>query len=411
MMSARSVIAFGSLALLTACQEEIVSGVAEDAGSVTQFEVTRWSPAAATIWTLLVVDDAPTEAARSMRALLAADLHGFFDYVEGCGTSSDPASYRPIDQRLIVVGSSGTLEPRFRDEEGLHAFGVDASPELLLAYEEAGEAAILGMETTEVLPFTGVAELAHYVNLIEGTVAPRSPGEEEIVRLLPETLMWPWAALARTRPDLSPEHPPVTSASWSLRLLHWPEDGSCPPFPRGEVDIPSLEPLQAQRTSPACFEEATVFTPSYLAGKYTCACLPWAPPADAAGRVSCRVYGEFPADADCGAVPGWTFLDSTTSKLSGDDTRPVHLCELRQAEGVALDACIHDFACEGCEPSFCFRRAFTEADNEDPAHLRRVPAADPLVCDASGEPLILDRLRFVLGADQIGGPMRVVCQK
>lgn len=405
----RLAVALGLLPLLIACQEEVVSGLADDAGAVSQFEFMLWRPGAPTIWTVLVIDDAPTEAARSLREHLVADLRGFFDEADGCAVSADPASYRPIDHRLIIVGASGTLEPRFRDEEGLHAFGVDASPGLLVAFEQAAEAAILSMETAQVLPFVGVAELAHYANLVEGAELPRSPAEEELVGLFPGRGTYALAALASTRPDLSPEHLPVSSVKhlWALSLLHWPEDGSCPALAHGEEDIPSLQRLAPRFSSPRCFEEATIFT--VLNGKHTCSCLPWAPPADAEGQVPCRVYGEFPADTDCEQMAGWTFLESTQSGYHGEDPWPVNLCELRQAEGAALDACVHDFACEGCEPSFCFRRAFTEADENDPAHERPTPAADH--CDGPNGPLPLDRVRLVHGADQIGGAIRVICQK
>jgi hypothetical protein len=404
-----------ALAFVVSGCGEVVPGVEEDAGSVAQFEANRPGAPGNTVWTVLVVDDAPTEAARSMRVLVAEGLRGFFDKeLGGCGAwNADPAAYRPIDQRLIVVGASGTLEPRFRDEEGLHAVGVDASPELLAAYEEAARQAILEMETSEVLPFVGVAELAHFVNLIEGNATPRSSVEEELLGSRPEGAVgyvWQaWAALSRTRPDESPAHPAAMDKdrAWSLNLLYWPEDGTCPPLPGGQAQVPTLEAMDARWTSPACFEEANVLTMPTLAAKCTPWCLPWMPALDDEGRATCRVYGEFWNGADCEEMPGWTFLESTLGALDGHE---VNLCELRQSEGDALEACVNDFGCDGCEPSFCFRRAFTEADEGDPAHQRPVPAADHDACDSTGR-LPTGRLRIVHGAEQFHGTLRVVCQK
>jgi hypothetical protein len=71
-----------------------------------------------------------------------------------------------------------------------------------------------------------------------------------------------------------------------------------------------------------------------------------------------------------------------------------------------------DFACEGCEPSFCFRRSFTAEDGENPEHQRPTEAEDTPFCElfGDGEPL-WERLRVVHGADQVGGFLRAVCQQ
>jgi hypothetical protein len=405
-------VSFILLGLCSACSE-VVSGVEPDARSVTQFEITRWGRLASQQWFLLVVDDAPTEAARRLREHLADDLVGFFDERPGaCGISwSDPATYRPIDLRLIVVGSSGTLEPRFRDEEGLHALGEDASPALLAAFEAAGRQAILATETDEVRPSVGQFEVVHYMNLLGGESAPRSVAEAELAEVLPSP-GWPFVGLAMTRPDASPEGPPLTwtSAVLDVRMLDWPEDGSCPVHDHYRADVPAFYPLNGAWTSPDCYQEAEMFDGDTV---QDCAptCMSRLPAVDAAGQVACRVYGEFPLEVDCEDNPGWTFLESTASGLGLDEALEVNLCELHQAEGDALEACIHDFACEGCEPSFCFRRPFTNEDEDDPAHTRRTFAADSLACTALYGQQSWDRLRIVHGADQVGGLIRVVCQE
>jgi len=397
----------GALAT-TACAGQVEWG----GDPVPEFSHAWWGHRAEQQWFLLVVDDAPTPAARRLRERLAADLHGFFDEVDvaDCGLSADPARYRPVDFRLVIVGASGTLLPRFRDDEGLHAIGADASPELLAAFEEAGGQAIQGMETAEVLPFVGAAELAHYVKLIQGAVKARSDTEEELALLLGRPT-WPWMGLATTRRDVS-ELP--LELTWNdnivdVRLLHWPESGPCPTSPDSTI-FPSLEPLRATWTSPACSRTATVFA---ARGVTECVpqCMDWTPPVDAAGRVECQVFGEFPIHVDCEDFPGWTFLDTTTTQFEGPESWTVNLCELKQAEGPALEACVSDFACEGCEPSFCLRRPFTEADDADPAHRRATSAADSPACEQRTGTPSWDRLRIVQGADQVGGFLRAVCRE
>jgi hypothetical protein len=404
--------ALGALLLVSACGDP-ESGVENSADGVTQFETILWGPSTPTRWFLLVVDDAPTEAARSLRQHLAADFRGFFDHLDDadCFTGADPAVYRPIDWRIVVVGSSGTLEPRFSAEDGLHAVAKDASPALLLALEEAVSEAILATETSEELPFVGQFELTHYLNLIQGVTEPRSPAETELSSVV-SSEHWPWVGMARTRADTSPEGPAVewTASVLDVMVVDWPEDGPCPVHERWE-QIPALYPLTTIWTSDTCFEEATLFVPR---GYSSCAtsCMPDQPATLPSGEVRCRVYGEFPLDADCEQAPGWTFLEQAESLSSFADVPPVNLCELRQAEGAALDACVNDFACEGCEPSFCFRRAFTEDDESNPAHQRPTTTADFAYCPLHADTDIpWDRLRIVHGADQGNGLIRVVCQE
>jgi hypothetical protein len=400
------------LACTLGCGGEGVSGGEGGAGSVTQFEHDLWGREVFPRWFLLVVDDAPTDAARNLRQRLAEDLQGYFDDEAAAECSSgDPAIYRPIDWQLIVVGASGTLEPRFRAEEGLHPVGRDASPDMLAAFEEAGAQAILEMETSAVLPAIAEAELAHYLNLLAGAADPRSASEAELVVSVTSDA-WPWGALALTRPDASSEHPAVawTEPSFEVLLVEWSEDGLC--ASSGEDDrftLPGLAPLEVRRVSRECYEESWLFDPQN-GGHCFPGCLSRLPSATENGQVVCRVYGEFPADVDCEEQPGWTFLESTLSTIIGYQNWPVNLCELRQAEGAALEACIEDLACEGCEPSFCFRRPFTAEDEDDPAHQRPAPAADSAYCASEGLQS-WERLRIVHGADQVGARIRVVCQE
>lgn len=408
------VVIGGLLGSTVAC--DIASGVTPDAGSLAQFEH-KWPVLTddRPLWHLLVVDDAPTEAARRLREQLAEDLRGYFNDVDRacCEIRADPALYRPIDWRLIVVGASGTLPPRFQDEEGLHAVGVDATPDLLNAFETAGGQAILATETSEVLPFLGAAELAHYLNLTHGAATPRSSAEAELVSALSEQA-WSMAALATTRPDESPEDLDIAEqvSTYSVYLLDRPEDGSCP-YDRSEhASLPSFEPLAESWSSSGCYEPTDVFPPPGVAD-CALACMPRAPSVDDSGKVACRVYGEFLPDVDCENSPGWTFLEQGPPSGWGFMGVPlVNLCELRQAEGDALQACIHDFACEGCEPSFCFRRPFTETDDADPAHQRPTPAKDFRYCErfSSGGPS-WERLRIVHGAEGEAGFLRAVCQQ
>jgi|GEM_PF-2199707 len=404
-------VAFASLVALSCACGQVVSGAQGDPGSVTQFEIVLSGSGAFEQWILLVVDDAPTEAARSLRLHLADDLRGFIDDLDAadCGIVADPAAYRPIDLRLVVVGASGTLQPRFRDAEGLHALGPDASPELLGAFEEAGRQAILATETAEVLPFVGEFEVAHYLNLLEEGGQPRSAAEAELATLLPSP-SWPFIGLAKTRSDVSTNVAPVIS-SWGLEvsLLDWPEDGTCPEHPESRIDLPALDPVGGRWTSPHCHEEARIFEPGLVAD---CAprCMSRVP-LDASGRLNCRIYGDFPPDVDCQQSPGWTFVETTMSEVEGYENFQVNVCEMRQAEGAALDACINDFACEGCEPSFCFRRPFTSEDDDDPAHRRPGSAADDSYCETVRHTeASWQRLRFVHGVEQVGGFIRVVCQ-
>lgn len=410
----RRLLSAGALCLPLACSGEVTSGVAPDAGSVTQFEHVWWGATVAPRLFLLIVDDAPTDAARQLREALGEDLRGFFDDIDldDCLIQADPAVYRPIDFRLIVVGSSGTMPPLFRDEAGLHALGIDASPEILAGWEMAGADAIRAMEAPSVLPFMGAAELAHYVNLLGGTAEPRNSAEEELAHVVTEGT-WPWMGLATTRPDESPD---VLDIAWQgqvayVHLLDWPEDGTCPADKAEHASFPSLVPLGSEWTSKECFGEASIFDPLGVADCYP-ACMPRAPAVADDGRVACRVYGEFPLDVDCETAPGWTFIEQSNSIYESTEPRPVNLCELRQAEGRALQACISDFACEECEPSFCFRRSFTAEDGEDPAHERPTWAEDSTFCEVLGDggPL-WERLRLVHGADQVGGFVRAVCQE
>jgi len=379
------------------------------------FETSFWGGVAPTRWFLLVVDDAPTWAARRLRERLADDLHGYFDDLDAadCGIRADPAVYRPVDLRLIVVGSSGTLEPRFRDSDGLHALGVDASPALLAAFEQAGREAILAMETPEVLPFVGQFELVHYLNVFEGKDETRSSVEDELVEAMPPRFgVWPSAALAQTRPDLSPPGPDVRVPAnlLEVRLLDWPEDGSCPSH-TGPATAPAFAPLDGVWTSPDCFGAARIFE---VDSKDACprVCMPRLPVTDPNGHVACRVYGEFPIHVDCEEKPGWTYLSSPESVLSDWKRWDVNLCELRQAEGPALTACIRDFSCSGCEPSFCFRRRFITADATNPGHQRPTATAEPLDCEGSGAAnSSWERFRIVQGADQVDGTIRVVCEE
>jgi len=405
--------AIGALVLICACGD-VVSGIDEDSGSVTQFEFRYWKSTAAPSWFLLVVDDAPTQAARTLRQRLAEDLRGYFDDLDAadCGIEADPAVYRPIDWRLIVVGASGTLEPRFRESEGLYAKGADASPDLLSAFEEAGGQAIVATEASEVLPFVGQYELVHYLNLVQGSAEPRNDAEAELVSVLsPEA--WPAAAVAGTRLDVSSDVPPLISSVrplWDVIMLDWGEDGySCPEHDRSDL-VPAFDPLGVI-WSPGCWEDARVFE-SFFVADCVPACMNRLPKPDEAGRVACRVFGEFPEDVDCEDSAGWVFLEHTVTDYEGAEPWPVNLCELRQAEGAALDACVNDFGCEDCVSSFCFRRPFTEDDEDDPAHRRPTPAADSLYCPYYGNTAASwSQFRMPHGADQVDGFIRIVCQE
>ena len=350
---------------------------------------------------LLVVDDASTGAADTLRASLVTGLGVSMRRAREGRCPLDPAMWRATDWMAVVASPSATGSARWAQPQFLASH--DAREEDVGAFVNA-----IGMMLATVPPHGGSGyrplEAVHdAVTLVTGDRPPQDEIEETLVASLPESSAHQPVGLmvvvASTRDDESPL--PVAEYSvprwdeWdagyiSYTVIHPSDEAECPMgtaepgvvrlgdwlgrlswgdsigWPCGGEFLESRGPLAAF---------ASCGTPQYL-----CHSRPILSEAD--GQPGCRVFAHsYEPSKPCDPLRGW--VNPSSGPLLGTDAwGEYRRCEVRRLAGDAAAACHSNYDCPGCSSGFC---------------AAKLPALAE-VC-APGE---YPTLRFVGGA--LGGP-------
>ena len=354
---------------------------------------------------LVLVDD--TEAAVGLRDALATAFEGLDAVLAvhraSCTPPVDPAAWHPIDRSVVFVHpstpgalgySSPAQDPALR-LQAQQTFGPERAH-----WMEAVRAGINAQPAAPGAPFQALAALTNAESLLLGSRAPESTEEQALLDALPSPLTFGKVLALATEDESAGE------ASQYPREPHAELLGSV---------LPALEPHEASD----CAERGVPTTPRYQAFSESAQAWPCQNPdflgADLYAECSthclthaiaidsetaqCRAMANYPGSEPCPAELGWLDpLDGhgqRTARVDGSGANATRVCEIRQLEGAALDACVTRLDCSGCEPGWC---------------ATEVPELVPqFVCTTGTH---YPPFRFVLGAGQAqSAQVTVVCNQ
>lgn len=388
-----SALVAGVCALVAACGGEPWGEEDIPAGSARQATWSWWfQPPSPQLWVVLV-DDAPTDLAREMRARLATEVIGNLDRYRRAYGPGDPAFYWPARVQVLVVPTSnpraavhGVIDAR------LNLSVTNATSETGREWEEALGEVIVGLESGAVEPNAVFSALRYWNEVISGERAPERTEDVAFVASILEP-DWPWIFVVTTRDDESSIEVedatlPNWSSSWWLGFVH--SGAECTDYP--ELEVPRLD-----SRDDAYFRcDGDPLLVDYV-NDVISQCMSPLPVALGDGQVACRVFAYAEPDLDCPEERGWldpendagervpTLVNHPTDSSVGER----RVCEVRQLEGAALASCREEPSCSACEPGWCFREAWGYDH-----------------CAGSDE-WDSSRLRFVLGATLTDAPTQL----
>lgn len=311
---------------------------------------------------LVLVDD--TEAGAGLRDALAKAFDDWDTelavHQESCTAPVDPAAWHPIDRSIVFVhpstpGVAGYASPAQDPALRLQAqqlFGPERA-----RWMDAVRAGINAQSASPGAPFQALAALADAESLLEGSRQPESAAERDVLDALPTSHFWEVLALA-TEDESAGE-----ASQYTHNPIH-------------EV-IGAVLPAAEQRESSDCSERGVPTTPRYQAFSQSAQAWPceepdffftrlWSdcstrclqrPIAIDAGTAQCRATATFSGSDPCPRELGWLDpLDAQgdrTPRINGDGLNATRVCEIRQLDGAALEACVNRLDCADCEPGWC----------------------------------------------------------
>lgn len=329
---------------------------------------------------VLVVDDRPSGAQvrEDVAAALPTSLEWIRSELEGANLAGlDPAAWSPSDYVAIVVSPSAEGSARF--------IGPSDAPALAQLHEDAPEGVEVELASTiaehlvanapeepgRFRPLQAVSDLAW---LLAGNRAPVDEREAALLsdargRGLPTVIHFAIAAATDdegTVPIEALALPPfdleATVAMTVAASLVGEDPAGCytdPPTSR----IGAWMAQQDARASRPCaardLADEGPFALYFAQRRYGSYCTPHpildAPDGSARCRMAAFVYGD---EADCDADRGFRDpigTDGERSRKTALDPhgREARLCEVRQLEGAALEACQTTAECDGCGSGFC----------------------------------------------------------
>jgi len=354
---------------------------------------------------LVLVDD--TQAGAGLRDALATA----FDDLDaqrairraGCAAPVDPAAWHPIDRSVVLLHpstpgalgySSPAQDPALR-LQAQQTFGPERA-----RWMAAVRAGINAQPAAPAAPFQALAALSNADSLLLGLRAPQNAEEEAVLDALPSPLSFA-QVIALATEDASPgeaEQYPRELRSELLSVVlparEARERSDC-----SERGVPTTPRYQAFSESAQAWPcQNPQLLPADLWSECSTSCL-LQPIAIDAGIAQCRAIAKYPGREPCPAELGWLDpIDGSgqrSPRLDGGEADATRVCEIRQLEGAALDACVTRLDCAGCEPGWC---------------ATEVPELVPRsVCTTGSH---YPPFRFVLGAGQARrAEVTVVCNE
>jgi len=319
-----------------------------------------------------------------------------------CPVPADPAVWHPIDRSVVFVhpSSPGALaysspaqDPALRLQTQ-QTFGPERT-----RWMDAVRAAINAQPAPANAAFQALAALKNAESLLDGSRAPESTAESDVLNALPAPRSF-MTMLALATEDASPgdasQYPPDPQHELLSAVLPAAEardQADC-----SEHGVPTTTRYQAYSESSQAWPcENPEFFPLLWPACAT-RCLPQ-PLAIDAGVAQCRATANALGTEPCPAELGWLDpLDAhgqRTPRVTGTGTNATRVCEIRQLEGAALASCVNRLDCADCEPGWC---------------ATEVPELLPQdACEAGSS---YPPFRFVLGAAQArSAQVTIVCNE
>jgi hypothetical protein len=327
------------------------SGPSDGVRSITQASANVWVDPATPFVALLMVDGAPTDEARALRAFLAEDVKNLYSR-ENCGVLPDPASWQPVDVRVVVIDASDPTRTLTPDAApALSLISPNPTSEEETRFESALADAVLATEASETRPLLALAELEHWSRMLRAEVAPRSDVERRFMATVPSDIAVV-AHIATTRDDESP------GAPMDYRILVDMVHGlNGEPVPASCEDPPGQRfgGLYGASWGAASCDRATLF-PDFCGDSFD-SCVDWRPRARDDGQRDCRVLAHTPELGPCPRWAGWVDpLNSEGERVPlvvETESGQERVCEVLQLEGEALESCRTDLDCSDCDAGFC----------------------------------------------------------
>lgn len=382
----------------------------DTAGSV--HLISEWRstvPSKPGLW-IIVVDDAPTEEGRALRAQVAAELDGWIDRwrTKTCVGAGDPGRFLPWELRVLVIPSSDPKLARHgKTNPELELITDNASSTAHHDWELALADAILNVGNSQldlpadsqIAPNKIFDAINHWDGVLNGRLkAERTVDQEFVASLSPGTTMSLFIATTR---DESRLKEPFGQPALQRALLR-NEDVCSGQLP--EQNAPLLAGMlrgQINTCEDSLFDDG-------LTCDLGISCNSGIIARSELGQETCRVLAYADTFEPCPNEVGWhNPLDEHGQRPglfapepSESSTGLRRVCEVRQLEGAALESCKNDLACEDCEPGWCFRAPFAEASWDYAAH----DCTELGLWDWS-------QIRFVHGADSgLNANFSIICQ-
>ncbi|WP_281327100.1 hypothetical protein [Polyangium sp. 6x1] len=334
---------------------------------------------------VLVVDDANTPEAATLRARAAQALRGSLLALvarrrETCAGTLDPAEWRPGDDRVIIVRPSAPTELALVTPIDRPALAWKTITSKEEEVEAVVAAAAEAMEQRLAIPgevYRPLRAASRVLDLMKGLQAPATDAETAFVASLAKgTIASVFVASTRDDEDAkSPQEllPNEVSSSATHVVMVSPSNA-------GEFDcrIPDAGDTRLEAWGDLlgsvdyawpCDNEDTwdhVLHPGFIdCGRI---CLERPIKVDTSGVAACKVYVEQPDLGQCDPANGWRDPDGkeTLVERIGETLRR---CEVVQHEGAALENCRTSPDCPGCSSGFCVTNlSFEHVSCEEGTH-------------------------------------------
>lgn len=324
----------------------------------------RTSIASPLLWVFLV-DDAPTDHARSVRKTIADQIIGWLDQrrSESCVGADDVSVYWPVSLKVLIVPSS---DPRDALHGGivpdLDLHEANGTSDTAALWESTVASSIQNLESDTFGDNDLFSSAVYWHEVLR---AERLPDREEDSRFLStideNTYVEVFVATSRDDSSRADFHPldfgSPSPPEWRVQVSPSTDCSS----PR-ELEFPHIAEWS---TRIYCDEPLLQYG---LACDFGLDCISEPPITLADGQAACRILAYADPSLTCPRELGWLDpkdIGGERKPLLAPDPANEHLgerrvCEIEQLSEQALRSCQTDIDCEDCVPGWCLRKPFTE---------------------------------------------------